>query len=388
MENTCNVCGRTFGVPIYESIENGSITTMNKLIPGRTEVFFCEMCGHLQTTKLPNLDSYYASEYEVNLGSDEEDQLYKLIDGNSVYRADHQASVLESKVKFFSGCRVLDYGCAKAPTLRKIVGAHIGIEPFLFDVTDKYIPFWNRFPKRPQWSINQPNPLWRGTMDVVLSFYALEHVSDLGAALGRVRALLKDGGVFYFLVPNVFENVADFIVADHINHFSGSSLRVLLERQGFINIEVDDKIHDAAFVVTANLASGAKAAPKIVLEPTILGHTRKAVFDMAQYWKSAVGRIKQFEASIDFKGGLAIYGAGFYGNFIASTLRRFDRVQCFIDQNKFLHNKKINDRPILAPESLPEDVTHIFVGLNPRLAKPTIDSLKCWDGRRLQFFFL
>src|SRR5690606_15253939 len=65
MDPACNVCRSRLGAPIYESAENGSITTMNKLIAGRTRVFFCEACGHLQTSELPNLVEYYAHEYEV-----------------------------------------------------------------------------------------------------------------------------------------------------------------------------------------------------------------------------------------------------------------------------------------------------------------------------------
>jgi hypothetical protein len=70
---------------------------MNKIIPGRTEVFFCGACGHLQTTELPNLDAYYATEYEINFASEDDDQLYKVIDGRPVYRAEHQANVLLRK---------------------------------------------------------------------------------------------------------------------------------------------------------------------------------------------------------------------------------------------------------------------------------------------------
>jgi hypothetical protein len=46
--NSCNVCGSRLGSPLYESADNASITTMNTVIEGRTRVFFCDECGHLQ----------------------------------------------------------------------------------------------------------------------------------------------------------------------------------------------------------------------------------------------------------------------------------------------------------------------------------------------------
>ena len=381
---SCNVCENTALSAIYESPDNLSITTMNKLIAGKTHVYFCEKCGHLQTNELPNLVEYYSQEYEINLSSEDDDQLYKVVDGKPVYRAEYQAQVLMSKVKLAAGYKVLDYGCAKSPTLKKLLAAHPDIQPFLFDVTDKYIPFWERFPVAPQWSVHQPSPAWNGSMDVVLSFYALEHVSDLHQAIGNVKTLLKPGGVFYFLVPNVYENTADFIVADHINHFSASSLRTLLQREGFDKVVVDDKIHESAFVVTATLSSTPSAYTAASDE--IAGYQKLAI-DMANYWTDIVDRIRRFEASV---GGdkVAVYGAGFYGNFIAMAMQSPDKVACFVDQNKHLQGIEINGKRIVAPGELPADVRNVLVGMNPRIAKANIDAISAWQGRELNYFFL
>src|SRR6187399_816221 len=229
----CNICASPLGQPVYRSANNASITTMNKIIPGRTEVFFCGACGHLQTTELPNLDAYYATEYEINFASEDDDQLYKVIDGRPVYRAEHQANVLLRKLHFGAGHRVLDYGCAKAATLRKVATAHTDIVPYAFDVTDKYVPAWKRFIAAGHWATHRVPAVWDATIDIVLSFYALEHVRDPRDFLRTVRRVLKPGGTFYFVVPDTYANVADFVVADHINHFSESSLRTMLELAGF-----------------------------------------------------------------------------------------------------------------------------------------------------------
>lgn len=381
---SCNVCENTALSAIYESPDNLSITTMNKLIEGKTRVYFCEKCGHLQTSALPNLVEYYAQEYAINLSSEDDDQLYKVVDGTQVYRAEHQAQVLMSKVKLGAGYKVLDYGCAKSPTLRKLLGVHPDIQPFLFDVTDKYIPFWERFPVMPKWSVHQPNEAWNGSMDVVLSFYALEHVADLQEAIGNIKALLKPGGVFYFLVPNVYANTADFIVADHINHFSESSLKTLLQREGFDNVVVDDKIHESAFVVTATLSSTASAY--IAASEEIVA-CQKSAIDMANYWADIVARIRKFEASVD-GGKVAVYGAGFYGNFIAMAMQSQAKVACFVDQNKHLQGMEINGKPIVSPDALPAAVNNVLVGMNPRIAKANIDAIPSWQNRQLNYFFL
>jgi SAM-dependent methyltransferase len=380
----CNICRNTSLSSVYESPDDLSITTMGKLISGKTRVYLCDECGHLQTNELPNIYEYYAQEYEINLTSDEEDQLYKVEEGKSIYRADHQAEILMSKIKFQGGCRVLDYGCAKSPTLKKLIINQPDIEPFLFDVTDKYISFWERFPKPVQWSIKQPKLAWYGTMDVVLSFYALEHVANLHDAIRNIKLLLKPGGIFYFLVPNVYHNIADFVVADHINHFSESSLQSLLQMEGFVNIEVDEKSHVAAFVVRAILAptdsnNGNKVANIAV--------NHQVVFDMADYWKSIVGKIREFELHID-NGTASVYGAGFYGNFIMSVLRNPDRINCVIDQNEHLLGREVRGKRIVPPDALPAQVTHVLVGMNPNNARTNINAITSWQNRKLIYFFL
>lgn len=380
----CNVCGNAALSGIYESPDNLSITTMNKLIVGKTQVWFCEECGHLQTNELPNLVEYYAQEYAINLASEDDDQLYKVVDGKPVYRAEHQAAVLMSKVELASGSRVLDYGCAKSPTLRKALAAHPDIEPFLFDVTDKYIPFWKRFPKMPQWSVHQPDPSWNGTMDVVLSFYALEHVANLREAIGNIKALLKPGGIFYFLVPNVYENTADFIVADHINHFSANSLRTMLQREGFDGIEVDDKAHESAYVVKAKLT---QALPTYERDRVEIQACRQAAIGMAAYWRDIVSGIREFEVST---GGapVAIYGAGFYGNFIATMLRDPGRITCFVDQNRHLQGTLMHGKPVVAPDALPGDIAFLYVGLNPANARRIIAGVPALNHPGLAHFYL
>lgn len=395
--DSCNVCSSRLCTPLYESADNSSITTMNKVIQGRTRVFFCDRCGHLQTSALPDLARYYAEEYAINLASDEDDQLYKVIDGKPIYRAAHQAAAALSKLALRPGQIVLDYGCAKAPTLKRMLAAVPGIVPMTFDVTDKYVGFWDAFVARQNQAVGAPAAHWRGTVDVVLSFYALEHVADLHEALAAVRALLRPDGVFYFIVPNVYANIADFVVADHINHFSAASIGAMLVRHGFRAESIDDAAHDAAFVVVARREDVAQVPARAdvdsdagaSLPPTgEIATARQRCVDMGRFWSNAVTAIRAFEASHPEPAQFAIYGAGFYGNFIASSLVRPARVECFVDQNRHLQGRQMFDRPIVAPDQLPSAIDAILVGLNPRVARSIIGEVTAWRDRGLDLFFL
>ena len=381
----CNICASPLGQPVYRSANNASITTMNKIIPGRTEVFFCGACGHLQTTELPNLDAYYATEYEINFASEDDDQLYKVIDGRPVYRAEHQANVLLRKLHFGAGHRVLDYGCAKAATLRKVATAHTDIVPYAFDVTDKYVPAWQRFIAAGHWATHRVPAVWDATIDIVLSFYALEHVRDPRDFLRTVRRLLKPGGTFYFVVPDAYANVADFVVADHINHFSESSLRIMLELAGFEATEVDTKSHDAAFVVIARKCAQPATTPG---ERAPVDTLRSQTAAMAAFWGDAATRVRAFEAALPPTARCAIYGAGFYGNFVASALKEPGRIECFIDQNTHLQGREILGKPIVAPAAFDPTINTVFVGLNPRDARAIVSDISAWRQFHLNYFFL
>ena len=385
----CNVCGNPFVSPIYQAQENYSITSMSTLIEGSTVVFFCDICGHLQTAELPDLQSYYQYEYQINIKSEDDDQIYKVTDGKLIYRSDHQAETLMTKIPLKPGDRVLDYGCAKALTLKKVLACYPGIEPFLYDVTEKYIPFWLKYPKPPQWSVYNLNPAWQGTMDVVLSFYALEHIADLKGALNEIKSVLKPGGYFFFIVPNVYKNPADFIVADHVNHFSTSSLQWLLSANGFDCIDIDENAHDAAFVVSARLAEQ-KTRPGTVRLSTSesLLKIRRSAHALATYWINTIAAIRDYENKLPETELVAIYGAGFYGHMIAYTLSRLDRVICFVDQNPHLRNTTIEGRTVVPPEELPEHVSNVLVGLNPSYARSVIEAIPVWRTRRLSFFYL
>ena len=83
-------------------------------------------------------------------------------------------------------------------------------------------------------------------MDAVLSF-ALEHVTDSRAFVCAVHGLLKEG-VILFLVPNIFANTADLVVAG-CESLLRQSLQRLLVDAGFHCAEINGEVMIAWVVV-------------------------------------------------------------------------------------------------------------------------------------------
>jgi SAM-dependent methyltransferase len=379
----CVVCGGPAGEPVYASDRECSITSLCEVVPSPTVVRFCQACGHVQTTEMPGIEAYYDTQYKILIESEEEDQLYAMSNGQKVYRLDHQARTLLRKLTPSAAARILDYGSAKGGTLKRLLAERGDLRVHLFDVSAMYLPFWKAFLDEGRWATYRPPAAWRGTFDIITSFFSLEHVARPREMMAEIASLLKPGGTLYGIVPNTFTNIADFVVIDHVNHFSAASLAFLLRASGFGNIDIDEHAHTSAFVVTATAA---------VQQGTVAGIPRSEIARLgseveriAAYWRNFSSCVREFE---DGRTGrpAAIYGSGFYGTFIASCLSRPLDIRCFVDQNPFRQGRRLLDRPIIAPEALPEEIGTVYVGLNPVLARAEIAKVACWSGRRLDHF--
>ena len=380
----CFVCHHPSEDPVYVASGMTSITSLCQTIPGETTVHFCQNCGHLQTQPLLDLDAYYAKHYRILVETEEEDQLYSVENGRTIFRTDHQVDTLLSHVDLPEGARVLDYGCAKSATLKRLCQCRNDLQPHVFDVSEMYVPFWEKFVADDHWATFQPKLEWRGHFDVVTSFFALEHVADPQDVLQTIASLLKPGGTFYGIVPNVYTNTADFVVADHVNHFSAGSLRHLLAMKGFSLVNLDESAHHGAFVVVAKKGGAAPATP---VTTGALENLAEQVRIMAGYWQGFSNRVKEFEASQTAAQSVAIFGSGFYGTFIATCLNNLEKVVCFVDQNPHRLTQTLLDKPIVPPEQLPPEVEVVYVGLNPLRAQAEIRSIAAWQNKPHTYFY-
>jgi FlaA1/EpsC-like NDP-sugar epimerase len=177
------------------------------------------------------------------------------------------------------------------------------------------------------------------------------------------------------------------IVVDHINHFTAPSLSRLLLDAGLTIREIDSKAHRGAHVAVCVkqqiVGTSEKQSATREVDATLDELSR-----IARFWIDVRARIRQFEQSTQSEPAIAIYGAGFYGAFIASCLEHPERVACFLDQNPHLQGKALNGIPILAPADLSEGVTSLFVGLNPASAEAIFRDITSLRSRSLRTFFL
>src|SRR5258708_29239073 len=141
-------------------------------------------------------------------------------------------------------------------------------------------------------------------MDVVPSFFALEHGAGPVATARTIRDLLKPGGRFYSLVPNAFANRADFIVVDHIHHYSAPSLARLMRTTGFDAVTIDETSHQGSFVVCARKSE----PPAVVDDRAAVARAAAEARQTLAYWSRFVGAVGVIEQAVAER-PCAIYGA-------------------------------------------------------------------------------
>ncbi len=386
-EKNCCVCAAKLGDALYMSPARRSLTSLCQTHPSATIVHACAECGHVQSDPIADVDAYYDADYDILVASEEEDQVYEIVDGNPVYRTAHQVATLLDKVSLPPNANLLDYGCAKSSTIKMLCSSAPRFTPHLFDVSARYIPFWKSFVDESNWSVHAVKPGWEARFDIVTSFFSMEHIPRPAASMREIAGLLKPGGVFYAIVPNVFTNIADFIVVDHCNHFTETSLARLVGDAGLNMRAIDARAHRGAYVVVATKpASGEATRPK--RDAAAIGRVKAESVRIADFWRGASKRIRAYESTLAAEERVGVYGAGFYAAFIAANMTAPGRIACYLDQNSFLQGKTMGGKPILPPGSLPEDIRTLLVGLNPAHAQSIIAEIPTLAARELHYFYL
>jgi 2-polyprenyl-3-methyl-5-hydroxy-6-metoxy-1,4-benzoquinol methylase len=380
----CVVCDAPCGEPIYRGEGSASVSSQARMLAIPTIVHACTRCGHLQTKPLDDIAGYYDATYNNHLESDDADDLYDVRDGVTIYRQAHQAVVALEKLKLPPGAAVLDFGCAKATTLRDMVAARPDLAAAAFDVSDAYRAHWDRFIPRENQASFTPPAEWTGRFDVVLSFFALEHVAQPRTFLTEAHRLLKPGGTLHLIVPNIRHNIGDLIVVDHVNHFMPSSLRYAFTAAGFTDVRIDETAHVAAYVLDATAASASGAGELDAQVGTYVAEGR----EFAAFWAGAGSAVRTFERDVARGRPSVIYGSGLYGAFIASQLEDRTNLAYFLDQNRHQQAKTIFDRAVRAPAAIGADIDVIYAALNPARARAIIAGVPALHARKRDIFYL
>lgn len=366
MSYPCHVCESLDTRLIYRSATEKSLTSGCQILPVYSQIHECASCGHVYSEDLPNASEFYAEHYNINLYHEDEDQLYEIIDGVARYRTDHQLSVMQSKINLRPQQKILDFGCGKSSMVKKMLELQPDLDCHFYDVSEAYRPYWEKMTTPDKCAVNDIPREWLGRFELITSFFSLEHIASVKAVIAEISALLHEGGTFYAIVPNMFNNVADFIVVDHVNHFTPKSMQRLLQDAGLALVDIDLQSHRGAITVVA------KKTHQTVAD-CVVEDCSSQVEEIAVFWRNIGDRIQSAEQTS--KPPYVIYGAGFYGAFVHAHLSHPERITCFLDNNDFLQGRSLFNIGIKKPIDIPSEAQTVFVALNPKIAHKVMASM-------------
>jgi len=374
--NSCRLCVAQLGAPDYRSNAPGLSSSLH-LLEVQTEVYTCRNCGLAQSPELADTKSYYDQDYKISLESEDHDQLITLPSGETIPRNDLQCRLVVEHVGLPVGAKVLDFGGAKGSTLKKVCALRSDVVPYIFDVSNDYEQSWASWILKSHTAVHEVPDSWRGQLDVVIANFVLEHIPQPVETLSLLKDLLAPDGVLFLTVPNALSNTGDLLVVDHVNHFTPYSLFNLFGSVGMALTELDEVQLPGGLIAAARKVGGRDQipAPK---DDSLL------IIEALSVWEKSKSKLIS-KAALLSKSPSAIFGAGFYGNWIASILAGTVEINCFVDNNKHLQNRKIKNLPVFAPANMPASIETVYVGINPAIAKKVVERESSLISKSLVF---
>ena len=197
--------------------------------------------------------------------------------------------------------------------------------------------------------------------DFLILVGVLEHIRDLEGALRTMHQILLPNARIYLDVPDATQ-FADFPDApfqqfstEHINFFSGASLANLMRAHGFEQVfseKVLRQYTDVTVMPSVHAAFQNRGAA--VSPPVRDGESEPRLREYIDQSRAVDHRIRQL---IDRTAGnrepILVWGVGTHTQRLLAT-GGLDKVNisAFVDSNPKYHGQRLNDIPIVSPDSL------------------------------------
>lgn len=377
----CRVCSTS--VPSFSlTLPAPGLSSLTTSLDAPTEVAICRACSHAQSPSPVELTEFYDNVYKISLQSDDFDQLHSFENGKPIFRTDRQLQVLLDLVDIRENAKVLDYGCAKAQSLRRLVAARPDIMPHAFDVSEDYREQWRGWLPDGQTATYKIPESWHGQFDLVTAYFVLEHVEEPTEHLRQLAKLLAPDGRLFVIVPDSLTNSGDILIIDHVNKFSRPSLQRACQLAG---LEIDG-FDRTGFTGSLAFAAHCGAALHGPEGADVLAAVQ-GFEEACALWGDMQRRLSAFTESQNGK-PLAVHGAGFYGSFVMQQIRDRASVVAVLDNNPHLQGGEFFGCPVVALENLPDACQAVIVALNPSTGRKIVGDGKLYGRNDLGLFFL
>jgi SAM-dependent methyltransferase len=206
--------------------------------------------------------------------------------------------------------------------------------------------------------------------DFVILLEVLEHIRDTGAAVAALRRFVSKAGMVYIDVPDatrfIAEREAPFqeFSTEHLNFFSPTALRYLMERAGFRTIKAESaaitdragKPVPIAYGVFENAAAKRTDFPR---HSESEAGVRRYIRQCREMDAALRQRIDQ---AISRSPSVIVWGVGTHTQrLLATSALHPANIVAFVDSNPKYQSQQLQGIPVLRPEALKDRSEPILI---------------------------
>jgi hypothetical protein len=370
---SCLVCESAALSKVEEFAALPRITSDCRPFPAGGELFVCCDCGTVQKQpsaawidEIGDIYANYASYYQS--GGDEQ-----IVFDRESRRPRRRSDVLMEKLAAANILPVqgsaLDVGCGNGVTLTSM--SHVFPQWRLsgYELGDGTLPKLSTIPRFERLYTASLSSIEQ-KFDLVTMIHSLEHFPSPKEVLDRLRNIVGNGFLF-IEVCNVDQNPFDIIVADHLIHFSQSSLCRLLRRVGF----------SFARVATDWVPKEISLLARRALTTTDFAESSRS--SGSDVLKDITAYVKWLQDLTTLAHQLAMSGKpiGIFGTSIAATWlgsQLEGLISFFVDEDESRVGRTHLGRPIVRPADVPSDSV-VYLALAPTVAELIARKLSSLD---------
>ena len=325
------------------------------------KLFECRNCGLIQKIndqKWKQEINYIYDNYEIYLLSDGVEQVI-FTESGPVPRSKKIVETILNEVVLPNKGRMIDVGCGNGSALKSFSAQ---MKDWVFDgfeLSEKNLKDLKKiknFSKLYVSSLDEIDIKY----DLVTAIHSLEHIENPVNFLNSLQNLLLPDGVLFIQVPNLVSSVFDVLVADHISHFTPSTLVKILEKTNYEIIFISDVVLTKEITVIAR-----KKRDQVSIKNNFHSIISKKInVNDRIAWLNELVKLSNDKYEEGFKYG--IFGSSISAMWLLGSAK--NKVDFFVDEDLTKIGKKFMNIPIILPVEINEK-SNVFVPMSHIVAK-------------------
>jgi SAM-dependent methyltransferase len=373
LNQTCRICGLMALQEVEQYRTLPRVTSDSKPWPPGGSLSICDECGGLQKVADPKwrgeIEQIYAH-YEIyHQSKGAEQPVFEIGNSIGIPRSRKLIEYLFGRLELGQSGQLLDFGCGTGVALRNFAELLPQWRLYGAELSERSLPALRGIPGFEK-LYTCPTVEIPGRFDLITLIHSLEHVLEPVATLADLRGRIDGDGYAFVEVPDCARTPYDLVIADHLTHFTLSTLRFAAERAGYRTEMITDAL------LTKELSWLGR--PRTETRPTMRPDPQLAkalVIRHLEWLSDQISNAKRIAANSCRFG---IFGTSISATWLCGALP--SAASFFVDEDPGRINRTHMGLPILAPDQVSADA-HVFIPLIPAAAESVASRLAGLQAR-------